>query len=154
MTAISTGITFQRESITETWDEALGLMAANNLETGALPMEDFHPDKATYLQFEVLGIARLFTVRDDGKLVGYGLFMVSKGHPHYPGVTFARQDVLYIAPDHRGLNSLKFMDWTDICLASEGVKRILRHVTRKVDYSRALEHLGYEEIERTFMREI
>lgn len=151
MTATSSALVFAHESVSETWNEAQDLIAANHHETGALPDEEFELDRSAYFKLEIAGILRLYTVRDAGKLMGYALFTVSK-HSHYRNTTIARQDVLYVVPAYRGVLACRFIEWTDAQLKGEGVQRVLRHVTEKVDYSRVLEHLGYRLAEWAYLR--
>lgn len=101
---------------------------------------------------EDAGILRLFTIRAT-HLVGYSVFAVLP-HPNYPRVVCATQDVTYVVPAHRGIRAVKFMQWCDRQLESEGVHIIVRQVDDRVDYSRTLERLGYQPKERSFLRRL
>jgi hypothetical protein len=126
-------------------------MQANNAETGTLGEQEFVPDFDRYLQMEEGGYVRLFTARDEGKLVGYNLMMIST-HPHYPGSLWAIQDTLYMAPEWRGFASIRFIRHVDAELRAEGVKYLLRQVNVNRDFSRTLERMGYDQKEVTYMR--
>lgn len=145
---------FARESVRQVWDEAERLLKINHAETGALPQEDFSPNRQKYAELDYLGVLELYTMRDDkGALVGYSVFIISD-HPHYRGVTFACQDVLFVVPEHRGINAVEFMAYQDARLKEEDVHYCYRHVTQKVDYSKTLERMGYAQIERKFLRKL
>lgn len=147
-------VTLARESVADIWDEALPLVIANHAETGALPASDFAPKLEVYESLEKAGILRAFTARDAAVLVGYAVFIVSPTHMHYPGTSWAMQDVLYVAPDHRGSMPLRFLKWQDGELHREGVQLVYRHNTLHRDYARLLLHLGYRAEEVRYFRDL
>lgn len=147
-------VTFQTETVGETWDEALPLVLAHHKEVGARPCEDLEPDKERYLAMEREGYIKLFTARErpDGRLVGYQLFMVAP-HPHYKGMTSALQDLIYMAPEHRGLRAVRFILWADQSLEYAGARMISRHSPeRNRGYGDSLARLGYVPLEQVFTR--
>lgn len=144
-------VAFAQESFAQVWDEAEALLFANHAETGMLDHAEFEPDKERYLQIEATGMFRVFTARDQGRLVGYSLFFVST-HLHYRTKKFASPDTLFVHPDYRGLPAVRFIRWADDRLKAEGVHYVYRHVSRKKDYSRTLERLGYEPVEVGYRR--
>jgi len=150
---VSTGIEFSTASVYDTWDEAVGLMISNQGETGVLTPEEFKPDRVRYEEAESLGLLRLHTMRHDGELVGYALFLIAN-HLHYKDTKFATVDVLYVSPLHRGINAVSFMQWQDEQLKSDGVQVVFRQVSSKNDYSRTLERMGYAFCERSFIKRI
>ncbi len=154
MTVASHAITFQPESIAEFWDEALALAAANHAETGFLDGARFAPDYDQYRALDEIKRLRLFTMREDGKLAGYAVHLVTQQHLHYPGTAMAMQDVLYVAPWARGLNAVAFLEWMDETLKAQGVEFVIRQVTTKVDYHRTLERMGYKPVSTTFLKEL
>ena len=135
------GLAFSRERIADAWDEALPLLRANARETSILPRE-FDPDLDGILAAEAAGVLRAYTMRADGKLVGYTTFAVSP-HFHFRGLIIATQDALFVSPEYRGRAALRFLRWQDDELAREGVDLIHRQVTVRRDYGRALDRIGY-----------
>ena len=142
---------FAIEKISDTWDEAHDLMLENHKETGSTDSIEFNPDKDKYLAIENVGLMKLFTARDEGKLVGYAIFLISV-HLHYSCQLWAMQDVMFMKNTHRGIGSYRFMKWVDEELANLGVNVVLRSVHVRKDYSRILEKIGYQKIETSFMR--
>lgn len=148
---VGSDMEFLQEDVRQVWPEAHELLIANHSETGMFQGYDFNPSCEKYGLLEDQGVARLFTARSKSILVGYEIFFIFP-HLHYPDKVFALQDVLYVDPSHRGVGAVKFILWTDEELHEQGADVILRHVTTKVDYSRVLSRLGYEELETSFVR--
>jgi hypothetical protein len=144
-------ISIQIETIDACWDESRDLLKINNDETGAIRGEEFAPNKDRYKQIEELGLLRLFTMRDAGKLVGYCVMFISH-HMHYPTTLWAHQDVLFVVPEWRGFAAIRFIRTIDRALKESGVKYVIRQVTTKKNFSRTLVRMGYEELETSFMR--
>lgn len=144
---------FQRERIVDAWSEMTPLIRANHAETGVLDEREFAPDFDRYQHLEASGIARLFTIRDGMKLVGYAVFLVVP-HLHYPDLQWALQDVLFVLPEHRGPRAIRFIRWTDEELKADGAHIVYRHVSKGRDYSRTLERLGYTAAETSFIRRL
>ena len=143
---------FQREHISETWDEASALIQAHHEEVGALSREEFQPDREKYEAFENVGAVHLFTARARGELAGYSIFTVIPSHRYYPRLSFAEQDILYLAPKYRGLEAMRFIRWVDVQLQAQGIQVAIRHVSVRKDYGPLLERLDYIPAERTFLR--
>lgn len=136
------------------WDEATGLSLLNNDETGAFPSSEFKPNKEYHLSIEEIGIARTYTVRRDGALVGYCVFLVMP-HVLYPERVSAHQHFLFIRKDCRGVTAVKFLKWVDEELEKIGAHIVCRVVSKNskaVDYSRTLERMGYTDIEHNYMK--
>lgn len=141
---------FRRETFAEAWADAHELVARHVAETipGAKLRSDY------YDALEQAGHLAVFTARKQGGLCGYAVFVVAPHHQHGDEV-WAYQDALYMVPEHRGPEAYSFMYHTDEALRSLGVERVLRFVTCKgPDYSRALEGLGYEPADKTYLRRL
>lgn len=54
-----------------------------------------------YLEMEGAGTLILFTLREGIKMIGYGLYFVSKHH-HFQETLVAHNDVFYLHPEYRG----------------------------------------------------
>lgn len=144
-------VQFAQEKIADVLPELEPLLMRNFQETGAFDEADFSPDYDRYVVLEESGMAKLFTVRKFDALVGYSIFMVIN-HLHFKQMYWAMQDVLWIEPDLRGPCAVRFLRWTDEQLKELGVEVIYRHVNRNVDFSRTLIRMGYEDVERSFVR--
>ena len=86
------------------------------------------PDYELYLRIEREGLTRSFSVRDNGKIVGYAVFIV-RHHPHYRTVVTANADVIFIEKEFRGCKS--FIEWCIEQLKVMGVKVVVYNVKIK-----------------------
>lgn len=145
-------VEFAQENLIEAWDEMLTLARANAHEAGLFSTEEFTPDKKHYQACETFNLLQLFTARRDLSLIGYGLFLVHP-HGHYPDKRVAVQDAFYFKPEARGYTAGKFLIWCDFQLKKMGCDGVIRQVRKEADYSRALNTLGYREVETTYFRE-
>lgn len=148
-------ITFQRERIWDLWDELQPLFVKHYDEVATFHDIPLEPDQARYFAAEDHGQLRCYTVRVDGQLAGYAVFVVGP-HLHYATSKQAVQDLVFVLPEHRrgrlGLTTLKF---TDSALATEGVDVIHHHVKVKHPaLRRLLEYLGYELTEWVMVKRI
>lgn len=148
MTAI-----FASEQIKNVFDEAVDLIKANEAETGYIA-KDIVParvaPKEQYVRMEDLGVTRLFTMREAGKLVGYQVFLATP-HFRYPGVKFASQDTFFVSSGHRGIGPSRFLAFADAALQEEHL-RPLRNFRPHKDLSRLYSHHGYEKLEEIWIK--
>ena len=145
-------VKFQRETIGDCIAESIALAKMHHGEiNGALRKHSFDPNFDMYLGAERVGLLRLFTMRNDGELVGYSIFTVLR-HLYYDAL-FAKEEYLFVHPGFRGFSAGKFFLWTEQQVIDEGAEIIGREVSG-VDYSRSLKKLGYVEAERGYIREI
>lgn len=107
---------------------------------------------ADFIAADKNGGLRTFTARLSGKLVGYCVFFV-RHNGHYSSSLQASQDVVFIAPEHRGFGRL-FIDWCDSQLREEGVQVTAHHVKLAHNWGRMLESLGYERVEIIYQRRL
>ena len=146
-------IGFARETL-ETWDEAWTLVESHYHEIAHFRDLKLKPNRDGYLQCESAGGIRVYTVRDDGRLVGYQVFLVSL-NLHYNESLQAIQDVLYLAPDLRGrLIGYRFIRWCDEQLRAEGVEVVMQHVKVKHDFGPMLTRMGYELMENVYVKRL
>lgn len=136
-------IAFAREELTDDlWIEALPLLGAHWREIATFPDVPLAPDMVAYAAASFGGMLRVYTARDEGHLVGYGLFFV-RFALHYRESLQAVQDVFYLAPEARGGTGYRFLTWCDEQLIREGVSIIHHHVKVAHDWTPLLERLGY-----------
>lgn len=146
-------MTFGRERIADAWDEALPLLRENVEETGALPPEEFNPNRELLERFDGEGLLHTYVARVDGRIAGYAVMSVSP-HLHFSATVWAIQEVLYVHPDHRGRLAWRFIDWQDFELAKLGTNVILRQVTTRKNYAPLLERLGYVKEATEYVRRV
>lgn len=62
-------------------------------------------DYEKYITINEMKIIRVFTVREDGRLIGYASFFIAP-HLHYKRWIHASSDVYYLVPDYRGKDGI------------------------------------------------
>lgn len=134
---------FQRERITDLWDELAPLASANVTEASNTNPE-YLPRKEIYESMEASDSHRFFTARINKKLVGYCSMMVNRSM--YSGVCQAHEDAIYVAPEHRGFLGNEFQRWVDDMLFYDGVTRVFRERMIHESGDRALRRgpIGYK----------
>src|ERR1039458_3156 len=105
--------TFQTESV-ERWEaEAKDLIYAHWQELGMDLDLEIAPDFGKMKMLEDLGMFKVITVREDMKLVGYLLAIVSK-HLHYrPVPPMLIVDAYYVSPECRSGTGAKLIRYTE-----------------------------------------
>jgi L-amino acid N-acyltransferase YncA len=58
-------------------------------------------DWERYNQLQDIGMLHCVTVRDEGKLIGYHIAIISLSHLHYKSLRTAITDVYYVLPEYR-----------------------------------------------------
>ena len=71
--------------------------------------DDIFVDWEGYLQESLQGTCITFTMRDDaGKLIAYNMFLITSD-PHRKNRIEAQNQMIWVAPEHRGKASVRFM---------------------------------------------
>lgn len=110
------------------------------------------PDFERYIDMNELGILRIFTVRDEGALVGYFL-VVCTPHMHYKEHVFAMNDILYVAEHLRGTTvAYRLLRHVENVLAEEGISVLMINMKCHAPFDRLLEGLGYTNTERVYTK--
>lgn len=144
---------FSKENLTpEVFRELAPLLTEHASEIPHYKGLDISPDFSTYLNLQAAGALRLFTLRKDGRLVGYSAFIVHP-HKHSKQSLQANEDLIFISKQYReGIGGYRFIKWCDGELLKEGISIIYRHVSLARDFSSLLKRLGYQEIEVMYAR--
>lgn len=144
--------TFGIESFAEVREEIKPLLAAHWKEVAHYPDIELDVDWTRYAMLADAGLLRIFTVRSQGGLVGYAVFVVQT-NMHYSQSLQAMQDVLFISEQHRGFGR-KFIEWCDDHLRDLGVQAVYHHVKAAHNFGPMLERMGYELIDRIYGRRL
>ena len=92
---------FQQEFFSDCYGEAKELLNMHYEEIAL--NKDFiklNPNIEQYEDAEKQGILKIFTARDEGKIVGYFAVLVNRSL-HYQDHLYAHNDVIFLHPDHR-----------------------------------------------------
>lgn len=105
---------------------------------------EYEPNWEAYKQLNELGGVRVFTMRDNGMLVGYASFMVMP-HLHARESMHAMSDSIFVLPPYRrGMTAIKLLKYAEQKLHEHGITVILLCSTLKRDLTRLFEFMGYE----------
>lgn len=150
-TAVATRV-YDREYLSnpDLWPELAPLANAHFAELDTDGGHHARLSRATYDELEHRGALRVYTVRDDGQLVGY-CSMVVQNYIHALHLVYAHEDAIYITPEARGRGS-EFISWMDDRLAAEGVHQIHREVKNVRDHGPMLRRQGYEPASVTWVK--
>lgn len=148
-------VSVYEERLSDLWDEMQDLLEAHYREISRYPDIALAPDQSRYAALEKAGRLRTYTARDEGRLVGYAVFIVTTGL-HYRHSLQAKQDVIYLDPSLRGAGAgLKLLRCADEALAAEGVQVVYQHAKlAHPALGRLLEHMGYEPVETVYTRRL
>lgn len=148
------GLIVAREPIQTLWTEIVPLLYAHWREIATWQDIELNPDLDSYEALEEAGMLRVYTAREDGKLVGYAAFFV-RTNMHYSDSLQAQQDVLFLAPSHRkGTTGIRLIQRAEEELAKEGVQVVYHHVKVAHDFGPVLERKGYKLVEKIYAKRI
>ena len=145
-------LTFAKESFAATYHESLELFNQHYVEISANHDIELKGDTKRYLELEGAGALAVWTVREQGELIGYGWFFITK-HLHYADSTQAVQDILFIRKDKRGMGR-KFIKYCDDQMRSMGCQIVHQHVKCAHDWSHVLVEQGYKQVEKIFSKRL
>jgi len=110
------------------------------------------PDYEGYGRLCVAGLLKCITCRQDGKLIGYAIFIVQP-HLHYMSCKTAFEDIYFLKKEFRqGRVGLKMFQFAESVLKHDGVHRIIMHTKIHMDNSRLFEYLGYKFTDKLFTK--
>jgi len=144
-------ITYQQESLVTTKADIIPLLE-KHWEEVALNKEKIklNPDWDAYANLEDAGILKIFTARDDRKLVGYFVVFV-KSHIHYKDHLFCYNDVIFVDEEYRkGFTSPRLIKFAEKCLKADGVEVMIVNTKRHKPFDSLLVWLGYKHIENLY----
>lgn len=147
-------VAFARESAHAVWDEIQPLLAEHWREIAHFDDIPLEPRREVYEHLETIGGLYVFTVRDDGHLVGYAVYVVDV-HMHYASSKQATQDVLFLLPGYRNAGiGMGLINYADTAMRDAGVQVVLQHVKLAHDFGPLLKALDYEQVESIYARRL
>ena len=141
-------LTFHTERFDDVIEELLPLLRKHYEEVAwnksRIPLD---PDYERYRQIESSGSLRIYVVREDGAIIGYAVFLVSR-HLHY-NIKLAVNDIVYVDPTRRGVmvGQKLLRDFAESELKREGVQVISLHIKLNHDWSKLAELWGYAKVD-------
>lgn len=146
-------ITYQQESLVTVKADIIPLLE-KHWEEVALNKEKIklNPDWDAYANLEDAGILKIFTARDDRKLVGYFVVFV-KSHIHYKDHLFCYNDVIFVDEEYRkGFTSPRLIKFAEKCLKADGVEVMIVNTKRHKPFDSLLVWLGYKHVENLYSK--
>ena len=138
--------------------DAIPLWKEHHQEVALSSVKDkreFSPNIKKYFELEAANNLITFTVRDDGKLVGYAVFIINTPM-HYQKTLYAVNDALYLAPSLRkGTSGIKFMKWceNELKTRSNGFIKIVQWRSKaEHNFGLILERIGYSKDDIVFTK--
>jgi len=100
------------------------------------------------------GKLKVITAREDGKLVGYTVYIVAPSL-HYASELFADADIFWLAPEYRkGMTGLKLFRYAEAVLKEAGVTQIFNKIKLHFDIGKVFERMGYSAVERVYSKRV
>jgi len=117
--------------------------------TKDFPLE---PDYEAYARLGDAGMLRCITLRADGGLIGYIIFVIQP-HLHYRSCKTAFEDLYFVRKDYRkGRVGIRLFQYAESVLKGIGVNRVILHTKIHMDNSRLFEYLEYKLTDKLFTK--
>jgi GNAT superfamily N-acetyltransferase len=109
-----------------------------------------NPNYDTYKTLQDLGMLHIVTARDEGRLIGYAITLITP-NLHYSDHLFAVNDILFISKKYRGgRTGYRMFKYMEKCYRERGVSVVHIHSKLAHDFAKLMDHLGYSEIEKVY----
>lgn len=144
-------ITYQQEFLLTCRKEA-EVLIKEHWEEVAVNKEKIklNPDWEAYEDLEKVGRIKIFTARDDEKLIGYFVVFVGR-NIHYKDHIFATNDIIFITEKYRkGFLGAKLIKFAKKCLQEDGVSVLNINTKVHKPFDLLMERLGFKLIERVY----
>jgi len=111
-----------------------------------------NPDWKEYSRLDTAGILKIFTARDNGKLVGYFVLLINKSI-HYQDHFFAVNDVVFVLPDSRaGATGYKLIKYAEEYCRESGVSLMMINTKVHIPFDKLMLGMGFDLIERVYSK--
>jgi len=144
---------YQQEFLDTVKDEAISLIEDHFSEVYP-SKESFSLDMdwETYSKLEELGLVKIFTARDNDKLVGY-LWVILSPNLHSKGTFTASDDGLFVSKEYRGKQvAQELIRFTEQCLKEDGLKVFYISGTHENPIEPLMNLMGYTAIETKYQK--
>ena len=146
---------FKQEFLSTCFEEA-GELFKLHYEEIALNQDviRLNPDFNQYEEAEKIGALKIFTARDDGKIVGYFAVLVTRSL-HYADHIYANNDVIFLHPEYRkGFTASKLIKFALDCLAQDGISMLFINTKLHRPFDILLQRLGFNHIENVYAKRL
>ena len=147
-------LSIQREKVSALIGEIRPLLAHHYQEVASDADIPLDPDFSRYMELELRGVIRVFTLRDDHLLVGYMAVLVAHSLQN-KGSLQAKVEALYIHPAYRkGFTASSLIRFAHKRLKEEGVERITQASKVNHPIGPVLSRAGYAPDETTWSKRL
>jgi GNAT superfamily N-acetyltransferase len=150
------GLTFQEETFDEFVEDGMDLVI-DHWHDVALDKDDIplDPNWDGYAKIFAAGVGHVMTARTEtGELVGYSVCMMVP-HLRYKNVKWAEGDVFFLRHDHRkGRAGMQLLMAAEKMMKALGAEKLYQKVKLHKDVGKVFEHLGYNAIERVYVKDL
>ena len=146
-------IIYQQESLVTVKADIIPLLE-KHWEEVAINKEKIklNPDWDAYANLEDAGVLKIFTARNEDKLIGYFVVFV-KSHIHYKDHLFCYNDVIFVDEEYRkGFTSPRLIKFAEKCLKADGVEVMIVNTKTHKPFDSLLVWLGYKHIENLYSK--
>lgn len=113
-----------------------------------------NPDIEQYEEAEKIGALKIFTARDEGKIVGYFAVLVTRSL-HYADHIYANNDVIFLHPEYRkGFTASKLIKFALDCLAQDGISMVFINTKLHRPFDILLRRLGFDHVENVYAKRL
>ena len=146
---------FQQEFLTSVVEDAKELLERHWEEIAVNKDKiKLNPHWEAYVDLEDKGQLRIFTARENGKLIGYFVVIIGV-NLHYKDHVFAVNDILYLHSSWRkGLTGVKLIKFAEKCLKLEGVSVMSINTKTHRPFDSLMSYLKYDLVERVYQKYI
>jgi len=111
-----------------------------------------NPDWKEYARLDAAGILRIFTARQEGKLVGYCVLLVSQSI-HYKDHKFASNGVVFVLPEYRsGATGYKLIKYAEDHCKADNVSLMMINTKVHIPFDSLMIGMGFDLIERIYSK--
>lgn len=148
-------IKYDRQHLKEVKEEIAPMLDAHYEEVAMYQDHiELNPQWEMYENLELMDRLFIFTMRDEGKLIGYSVFFLNP-HMHYADHEFAMNDIVYIDPDRRGTEeTVNFFKWCEKHMRDCGTSVISYHMKVYKPFQTLMTILGYDHAEHMYTKYI
>lgn len=109
-----------------------------------------NPDWVEYARLDAAGILHIFTARDEGRLIGYCVVMISRSVHHKEHI-FASTDVIYVHPKYRqGSTGSDLIKFAEKHCKDGGVSLMTLNMKTEFPFDKLMLRMGFNLIERVY----
>lgn len=108
------------------------------------------PDWREYARLDQQNILHIFTAKDEGKLIGYCVVMISRSIHHKDHV-FASTDVIYVKPEYRKTSTgSDLISFAEKHCKQNGVSLMTLNMKTEYPFDNLMIRMGFNLIERVY----